>query len=554
MIRRDIVVDLVVALAAIAACALQAAVYGLPVPTVHDEFSYLLAADTFCLGRCTNPSPPLPQHFETFQILTQPTHASKYPPGQGLFLAAGKLLGHYVIGVWLGVGLSAAAGAWMLRAFVPRNWAALGGVMMASRLGFSKWGWDYWGGGVAFAGGALFIGGWMRLLRKPRPLPAVAMALGLVTLAISRPFEGLLLCVPIGVATLVHFARRGWPATRATLRSAALPVLCVLIPAALALAYYNYRVTGDCLRLPYVEYTAQRDMAPVLLVQKPYPPPVYHHKEIADYQFKWQLYSYEVQRRDLSAWWSFTLVKMKLWWDFFFGWGLSVSLLALPCVLLKSPRTLLAALACCFVLGFVATIQVFGAEHYVAPACPLLYVLVVQGFRYIRMWRWGGYSVGSWFVVAWLPVCLLLPALSLVPQFDDWLPEPGTATPSAQALVRLPDWLVVELRKGLVHEPRAEWAVSRVNLEQQLKLQGGRHLVTVEYGQDHSYLNEWVFNEPDIATAAVIWARPMGRAGYDRLARYFANRTVWLLRVTDQGSELRLLRQPMPDESRKTGG
>src|SRR3984957_19292221 len=127
------------ALLAVGACVLQSAVYGLPVPTVHDEFSYLLAADTFARGRCTNPTPPLWEHFETQHVLLQPTYASKYPPGQGLFLAAGGLLGHPIVGVWLSVGLACGAGAWMLRTFVPRGWAIAGGLIMAARLGLGKW-------------------------------------------------------------------------------------------------------------------------------------------------------------------------------------------------------------------------------------------------------------------------------------------------------------------------------------------------------------------------------------------------------------------------------
>src|SRR6266568_1820028 len=371
--------------------------FPVPEPIVHDEYSYLLTADTVAHGRLTNTTHLMWEHFETFDEIQQPTYCSKYFPAQGFFLALGRIVfGHPYWGVWLSSGLMCAAITWMLQGWMPPEWALLGGLLVMLRGGVvGYWADSYWGGAVAAAGGALVLGALPRIKSSQHMRDALLMGIGLGILASSRPYEGLIFSLPIAILLLSWMLARSRSQFKVSLYRIILPIVLVLGVTCAGLGYYSWRTTGAPFRMPYSVATQTYSVAPIMLWQHLRPVPDYHH-EVMRKVFTGEEVRYFQAIRSPGGF------LLKLYFLFFSSWRFYFGLLfVLPLWMLalalprnfswhnvdRSTRTLLLVLAS-FASGLA--LATYYSPHYSAPVAGLIWALMLRAMRKVRGWNASG--------------------------------------------------------------------------------------------------------------------------------------------------------------------
>lgn len=469
----------------------------IPQPAIQDEFSYLLAADTFASGRLTNPPHPLWVFFESVHIIQQPTYMTKYPPLTGLILAAGqRVFGHPWFGVLLSMGVLSGLLAWALLGWLPPLWAFAGAWLAVLKIGLlSYWGESYWGGAGAAIGGALLVGSVPRLYRRDRLRYGLSAAIGIALLALSRPFEGLLLTVLCAVYLCWRFLRdcRYRFGARTFALRFALPVAAVMIPAGAWTLLYNYRVTGDALLMPYMVHERQYAAAAPFFWQKTPPTPVYRHEALKREWVDWDLSRKTLQRRH------FVLAHLQSSLGtaaFFWGVPLLVLIIAALQGLAKSGRTRAALwLGILFAAGLCCELEFI--PHYAAPAAALAYIVAAGALRSLHhryQRRWG-----------WSITVLVFVALSL--QFTVELFMPA---------------------HRFLYDKR-DFQQERARILRRLEQAPGKQLVFVQYGPGHDINHEWVYNRADIDRSRIVWAREMGPDRDQELLDYYRDRHVWKL-------------------------
>ena len=472
-----------------------------PEPNIHDEFSYLLASDTFAHGRLANPTPPVWHHFEQFYVLMQPTFASKYGIAQPLFMALGqRWLFTPRAGIVLSMALAAASLCWMLQAYLPAEWALLGGLLAVVRMSwFSYFGNTYWGGAAAVLGGCLLMGASARLTQKQRARYGVLMALGLLLLANSRPFEGALIALPICLYTIWRLLQ-----TRAGLRTW-LPGAALFVAGALLTGYYCHRVTGR-LTFPWIAYWQRWSICPPFLFGHPNNSVHYQFPDQLSYFRDEEMMPY-LSSKTANGMFTEVIVKGIYQWIYFIFPALTLTTIGFrPTVRSRKFRVLMVTLAFASI-GFLT--ETWLQAHYVAVACGMIYLILLNGLRAMQarsrqneMWLKLLRGTLAAVIVMFFVRLIVVPMNTLP---SNWASHPADI-PAFEAIQDI------------------------------MAAKPGRQLVIVRYRPDHFWAYSWINNGYDILTQHVIWARDTEpRESNLPLLCAFQDRQAWLLIPPEHG-------------------
>ena len=471
------------------------------IPDDHDEYANLLQAETFAEGRLSNDTHPFSKHFESFHILQHPTYASKYPPGQAFFLFVGlKLFGHPWYGVLLSCMLMVSCIVWMVRGYLSIKWALWIGIILVIRFAlWNYWSSSYWGGAVAAIGGVLIFGAIPRLKSEKNSqviISSLCFGLGLALLSQTRPFEGLLVSIipALYLLKLVfqHFKNKHWKIASYLI----LPASIVMIANLAFSTYYNYKITGDPLKMPYSLHADQYSVQPpFLFLDKREIPPAYNHLEFDRQYNGWEII-------EINDWKDYIRVKRRhfvRFIRFFYYWPFLIGL----CFLFINRQDIEIPYWSFMLFCSHILFTTWYHPHYFAPALAIYYLILLQCAKYLMEHQNKLIRMTARFAI---PVLLLI-----------------TLADSKFFATSIPGYI----------NGTQEYVYKKQQIIDELNQDNSKHLVLVKYTTEHKLHEEWVYNGPSLDESKILWARYLSKESNDSLKHFFRDRKTWLIHADE---------------------
>lgn len=218
------------------------------IPTIADEFAYLLQAEIFAKGAWSLDARPMPEFFDQVHTFVTPFVASKYFPGHSLLLVPGILVGFRPL-----VPLLLIFGSGLLIVALGRRIANGGVAFLAwaiwvttrSNLRFLP---SYFSEVTTVF---LWLLGWWALYdwhRRPRRTTLILLSLCIAWALITRPVAGLAFAVPAITVAVWSARRRGLLAEIRYALLVGAAVICIV-------PLWSKGTTGQWTQTPHSLYT-----------------------------------------------------------------------------------------------------------------------------------------------------------------------------------------------------------------------------------------------------------------------------------------------------------
>jgi hypothetical protein len=262
------------------------------------------------------------------------------------------------------------------------------------------------------------------------------------------------------------------------------------------MGYYNWRITGHALTMPYVLYERTHSSTPLFMWQKLRPPIQYANPQFARLEKTFSEAAYRQRWHTLLH-----LTFQRKMFEFFFLPALWLPFFVALWSSFADKRTRLLSGQFVFcVIGAFGPIWL--AAHYEAPLMATTFALVVQGMRQLRRWKYGMRPIG-------IGLTRLVVLITI-----------GTSIPNVADILRTNGSTFAEPQFGL----------QRASAEHKLEEMPGKQLVIVRYlpGEGHNVHQDAVSNRADIDGAKVVWSREIPNVDIQPLLNYFGDRQVWL--------------------------
>jgi hypothetical protein len=343
-----------------------------------------------------------------------------------------------------------------------------------------------------------------RLMRSFHHSHAALLALGLAMLANSRPFEGLIFSVAVGVAL---FVTRGVVKSFSLFRRAlSISALAILVLTVAFMAYYNWRGTNNALVFPYTLNDKAYACSPNFIWQKPIPTHYFQNDQLQSI-CDWEVQYWNQNRLDSVRHFAAHVIAVVGKCAYFYLWPQFLPVIAVTLFLFHDRKIrFFGIIVILCAAGMVAV--AWSQPHYAAPLTTAIFFLIVQTLRHVNLWTYRGRPIGVSLVRSIVLFSVIMTGVYVLN---------AIRFPSLSSFVA----------------PAGVWATpgnrDRANLIQKLQGMPGNDLVIVRFETGVFEANDWVYNLSDLSRGKVVWAREILHVDNDRLIKTFPGYRVWIL-------------------------